>query len=103
MSDYRDDTHTAAPADLSRDADGGHGLPAPVWVLILAALCGWVAYRLGLFDLWTTVAGPDGRLVRVPSTFAAVDHPFHLARAETLRQALADGHLLRWVGSHQGG
>jgi hypothetical protein len=45
----------------------------------------------------------DGREVRLPAVYATVDHPFHAARAEVLRRALGDGHLLRWIGSHQGG
>ena len=41
--------------------------------------------------------------IRIPNTFATVDHPFHASRAETLRRSLADGVMLRWIGSHQGG
>ena len=39
----------------------------------------------------------------VPDTFASVDHPFHVARAEALRQSLLKGESLRWVANHQGG
>lgn len=78
------------------------GLPLWFWLGLGAALALWVALRLGAFSLFVTVDGPNG-LVRLPNGFAGVDHPFHAVRAETLRRALADGHLLRWVGHHQGG
>ncbi len=74
-----------------------------IWWALICLLALGVAYRVGAFHLWDTVAGPDGRRVRLPDTFAAVDHPFHVARAEALRRALADGHPLRWIGHHQGG
>ena len=77
-------------------------MPAGVWVAALFALALWVAARLGVFRVWGEVP-LAGALVRLPDTFAGVDHPFHAARAETLRRALADGHLLRWVDHHQGG
>ncbi|MFN8594240.1 MAG: hypothetical protein U0031_22520 [Thermomicrobiales bacterium] len=41
--------------------------------------------------------------VWVQNTFATVDHPFHVARAGVLWNQVASGHLLRWVGQHQGG
>ena len=86
------------PAELQ-----SRGLPGVVWLLCFGLLVGWIAYRLGAFDLWATVPRLDGSSIRIPDTFAAVDHPFHATRAETLRRSLADGDLLRWVGSHQGG
>jgi hypothetical protein len=39
----------------------------------------------------------------IPDTFASIDHPFHVARAEALRQSLLRGESLRWVANHQGG
>ena len=39
----------------------------------------------------------------LPNTFARVDHPFHVARAEIVWRELASGHVLRWIGQHQGG
>ncbi|MDP9365000.1 MAG: YfhO family protein [Chloroflexota bacterium] len=78
------------------------GFPDLVWAALMALLAVWVALRLGLFDSWGTVPFDDGT-VRLPNGFAGVDHPFHATRAETLRRALADGELLRWVGHHQGG
>ena len=44
-----------------------------------------------------------GRDHSLPNTFASVDHPFHVARAEILWRELASGNLLRWIGQHQGG
>lgn len=89
-------------AAVSSRGRGGAWLPDRAWALLLVLLAGWVAVRIGLFDLWGSVA-IDGETVRLPKGFAGVDHPFHAARAETLRRALADGELLRWVDHHQGG
>src|SRR5262245_23348403 len=72
------------------------------WWLAWAALAGYVALRMGGFNLWAAVATPAGT-IWLPNTFATVDHPFHVARADMLWQALRQGHLLRWVGQHQGG
>ncbi|MEZ4500670.1 MAG: hypothetical protein R2839_11485 [Thermomicrobiales bacterium] len=74
-----------------------------VWLVAFLVFAVWTFWRFGGFDLWATVTLPDGSSVRFPDTFATVDHPFHATRAETLRQSLADGHLLRWIGNHQGG
>lgn len=78
-----------------RSADG-------LWLIALAGMVVAAALRIGLFDLVATVAAGE-RLVELPNVFATVDHPFHATRAETLRRALADGQLLRWVPHHQGG
>jgi hypothetical protein len=61
---------------------------------ILYAVAAYVAWRLGAVPL---LAPGDG------GTFASMDHPFHLARAETLRRSLAAGEPLRWIAHHQGG
>lgn len=74
-----------------------------VWLLIVVVLGVWVATRLGAFHLWADVATNNGRAVRLPDGFASIDHPFHAARAETLRRSLMDGSLLRWIAQHQGG
>lgn len=71
-------------------------------VALLLPLAVGVAYRIGAFALWGTVEGPNGD-IWLPNTYAAIDHPFHIARAETLRRALAEGVLPRWIGHHQGG
>lgn len=78
-------------------------LAAGTWAVLIAVLALWVAARLGAFHLFGTVVASNGQHVRLPDTFATVDHPFHIARAETLLRALAAGHPLRWIGNHQGG
>ena len=72
-----------------------------VGAMLLLAL--FVAQRLGAFDLWSQVRTDDGETVRLPNTFASVDHPFHATRAATLLESLRDRELLRWIGNHQGG
>lgn len=83
-----------------------HDLPGKrervIWLMVLAGLCLWVAWRLGAFDLTNTIS-VDGRKVTVPNVFATVDHPFHATRAHTLLESLKHGDILRWVGNHQGG
>ncbi|MGH2561608.1 MAG: hypothetical protein ACRDJH_21280 [Thermomicrobiales bacterium] len=73
------------------------------WLALFVVLALWVAYRLDLFDVWTWVTTTDSVRIRLPDTYATVDHPFHASRAETLRRSLADGEWLRWIGHHQGG
>jgi len=63
----------------------------------------FTAVRLGAFDLFSSVRNADGSIVRIPNTFASVDHPFHAARAFTLLQSIQEGEILRWIGNHQGG
>ncbi len=69
--------------------------------LITMAL--WTAARYDAFQVWTTQFLSDGSRLRIPFTFAGVDHPFHATRAETLKRSLADGQILRWIMNHQGG
>ncbi|CAA9548745.1 MAG: hypothetical protein AVDCRST_MAG49-1593 [uncultured Thermomicrobiales bacterium] len=92
-----------ADASARRSVRRDHGLGPVLWPALMGALALWVAVRLGAFDLWSTVTLGDGRTASLVQTFGNVDHPFHVARAETLRRALADGQPLRWVGHHQGG
>lgn len=73
-----------------------------LWWLAFAGLALYVAARMGVFLPASDVVAPPGT-VRLPNTFASVDHPFHVARADTLWEALASGQPLRWVGQHQGG
>lgn len=68
----------------------------------MIALAMFAAWRIGVFDPWTTVAGSAGQ-VSIPNALAGVDHPFHIARAELLRRSWSAGEPLRWVGSHQQG
>ena len=72
------------------------------WALAFALLALFVAVRMGAFSLSAEVRTPAGTVQR-PTTYASVDHPFHVARAETLWRALTSGQALRWVGQHQGG
>ena len=44
-----------------------------------------------------------GGTTHLPNTFASVDHPFHVARAEILWRELTSGNVLRWIAQHQGG
>src|SRR5262245_15087952 len=73
------------------------------WLVVLFCLAFWVFDRLGGFDLWSTVAGPDGTTERIVNTFGATDHPFHATRAELLLRSLRDLQPLRWISAHQGG
>src|SRR5215211_1269885 len=57
---------------------------------------------MGAFALSAEVATSQGT-ARLPNTYASVDHPFHVARAEILWRELASGNVLRWIGQHQGG
>jgi hypothetical protein len=72
------------------------------WWFAFAALALYVAARIEVFSLSSDVATAAGT-VGLPNTFASVDHPFHVARADALWDALTSGHTLRWVGQHQGG
>lgn len=72
------------------------------WGIVLILLDLWVAARMGLFSLTSTVT-IGGRPVDVLNTYGTVDHPFHASRAAMLLRSLQDGEILRWVGQHQGG
>jgi hypothetical protein len=73
-----------------------------IWPAAFCLLALWVFWYVDGFALFATVDAPGG-FRRVVDTFAAVDHPFHATRAETLLQSLAGGESLRWVAHHQGG
>jgi hypothetical protein len=73
-----------------------------IWTFAFGLLALYVAARMGLGQLSVDVTTPDG-VARQPNTYASVDHPFHVARAETLWRELGSGQFLRWVGQHQGG
>jgi hypothetical protein len=73
-----------------------------IWWLAFGLLALYVAVRMGLPALSAQVVTPDGANL-LPNTFASVDHPFHVARAEILWRELTSGHLLRWIAQHQGG
>jgi hypothetical protein len=73
-----------------------------LWPLAYLILVLFVFVRLGGLQLEAAVATPEG-VVSLPNTFATVDHPFHVARAEILWRELGAGRILRWIGQHQGG
>jgi hypothetical protein len=77
-------------------------LRAAVWLLLFGAFGFYAALRMQAFALTGPVSLADG-LTWLPNTFATVDHPFHVARAATLWHELGQGHILRWIGQHQGG
>lgn len=79
------------------------GLPrSSVWILLFLLVAGFAGWRMEILPLEAMVEGPAGS-ASLSNTFASVDHPFHVARAETLWRELQAGRLLRWVGQHQGG
>jgi hypothetical protein len=73
-----------------------------IWGLAFGLVALYVAVRMGALALSADVVTPEGT-ARLPNTFASVDHPFHVARAEVLWRELASGSVPRWVGQHQGG
>ena len=72
-----------------------NSLSAGLCIAAAAVLAGYAAWCMGLFA--------PLRAFGVADTFASFDHPFHVARAETLLRSILDGRSLRWVASHQGG
>lgn len=87
---------------MTARARGSEQIRRWFWWLMFVAFAGYVIWRMGGFVFASSVPTPGGPVV-LPDTFASVDHPFHVARAETLWRQLQDGQLLRWVGQHQGG
>src|SRR5215213_9504799 len=57
---------------------------------------------MGVFAL-SAEADISPGAARIPNTFASVDHPFHVARAEIVWRELTSGNVVRWIGQHQGG
>lgn len=72
------------------------------WLLLFTAFGCYAALRMQAFALTSRISLPGG-VAWLPNTFATVDHPFHVARAATLWRELEHGHILRWIGQHQGG
>jgi hypothetical protein len=73
-----------------------------IWGFAFGLVALYVAARMGAFALSAEVLTADG-ITRLPNTFASVDHPFHVARAEILWRELTSGSVPRWIGQHQGG
>lgn len=69
------------------------------WGIALLGLCLYALRKIGGLDL--TITLDSGR--SIPNVYATVDHPFHAARAAAVLDALKQGELVRWMGSHQGG
>jgi hypothetical protein len=78
-------------------------LTIAAWVCAFGALALFLADHFDLGTAWINVRMPDGSVMKLPSGFSTVDHPFHTARSISLLESLRDGHLLRWFGQHQGG
>ena len=76
---------------------------AIAWWIGIILLVLWSAWHLGAADLTAQVRTAAGTVVTVPNMFATVDHPYHVARAQTLLDSLRHGQILRWVGGHEGG
>jgi hypothetical protein len=72
------------------------------WGVAFGLVALYVAVRMGVFALSADAVIPEGA-ARLPNTFASVDHPFHVARAETAWRKLTSGNVVRWIGQHQGG
>lgn len=68
-----------------------------------AAFILWAWYHLDFFRFTRPVPRADGSLVHFPNALASVDHPFHATRFDAFLHALANGHVPRWIFSHQGG
>ena len=73
-----------------------------IWGLAFGLVALYVAIRMGVLALSAEVVTPQGT-THLPSTYASVDHPFHVARAEILWRELTSGNVPRWIGQHQGG
>ena len=73
------------------------------WVVAYGLVSLYVAIRMGVFALSATAVAQSGETTHLPNTYASVDHPFHVARADLVWRELASGSVLRWIGQHQGG
>jgi hypothetical protein len=85
------------------DAASLRRLTGIAWVGAFVTLALFLANHFDLGTVWSNVRMPDGSVMKLPSGFATVDHPFHTARSISLLESLRDGRLLRWFGQHQGG
>jgi hypothetical protein len=72
------------------------------WWVAFGLVALYVAVRMGVFTLSAEAVSSAGA-ARLPNTFASVDHPFHVARAEIVWRELTSGNVVRWIGQHQGG
>jgi len=73
-----------------------------IWAVAFGLVALYVAVRMGVFAL-SAEADISPGAARIPNTFASVDHPFHVARAEIVWRELTSGNVVRWISQHQGG
>jgi hypothetical protein len=73
-----------------------------IWGVAFGLVALYVGVRMGVFAL-SAEADISPGAARIPNTFASVDHPFHVARAEIVWRELTSGNVVRWMGQHQGG
>ena len=75
------------------------------WTALLIILLAGTAYKLGALDWYTDypLALADGTQVRLPNSYASIDHPFHIAKERATVDALKAGRLPAWFSNHQGG
>ena len=76
-----------------------------VWTLLLVVLLAGTAYKLGALDWYTDypLALADGTQLRLPNTYASIDHPFHIAKERATVDALKAWRMPAWFSDHQGG
>ncbi|HEY8600593.1 MAG TPA: hypothetical protein VIL85_19310 [Thermomicrobiales bacterium] len=75
------------------------------WTALLVILLAGTAYKLGALDWYTDypLALADGTQLRLPNSYASIDHPFHIAKERATVDALKAGRLPAWFSDHQGG
>jgi hypothetical protein len=75
------------------------------WTTLLVILLAGTAYKLGALDWYTDYPLPlaDGTQVRLPNTYASIDHPFHIAKEQATVDALKAWRIPAWFSDHQGG
>ncbi len=75
------------------------------WTLALLILLGGTAHKLGAFDWYTDhpLQLADGTTLRLPNSYASIDHPFHIAKERATVDALKAWRFPAWFSDHQGG
>ncbi len=75
------------------------------WTVLLVILLASTAYKLGALDWYTDypLALADGTQVRLPNSYASIDHPFHIAKERATVDALKAWRIPAWFSDHQGG
>lgn len=95
---------TDGPPDLDRRraALGKKREGRFIWVAAFVAIIVYTIIQLQIFSMNANVL-VGGSVVSVPRTFFTVDHPFHIVRADVIREAWLSLDTIRWIASHQGG